>query len=257
MKAIFLISSLGMSPGVVTGTIDALQYGELGESYNPKFIAIITTDNELTRLSLEVVEYDIKKNNPHIQVLPYIIKGLSDITTIEDNNKLMREFVSAVKEGDLMKKRGVIEEIHVNIAGGRKTMSGLFATLSNIFPVDMVYHLITTPEIEQQGFIKNFLNNDNSLNKTKLDSEASKGIFHPKTKNLPTVLVEIPILHSVNFDDLLELSSKIERNEAVSDHYLIELMFKQGILTRLTHNKYKITQKGRLLFELFINYKEK
>ncbi len=224
MKNIFLISSLGLSPGVITGTIDALQYGELGESYNPKFIAIITTDNELTSLSLEVVEYNIQKHNPHIQICPYIIKGLSDINIIEDNNKVMREFVAAIKGGELMKKRDAVEEIHVNIAGGRKIISGLFATLSNIFPVDMVYHLITTPEIEQQGFIKNFLSSDNSINIEKLDSEASKGIFHPKTKNLPTFSVEIPILHSINFDDLLELSSQILSNKAISDHYLINLM---------------------------------
>ncbi len=56
MRSTYLISSLGLSPGVVTGTIDALQYGDLGENYSPTHVAIITTDNELTRLSLEVVE---------------------------------------------------------------------------------------------------------------------------------------------------------------------------------------------------------
>lgn len=168
----------------------------------------------------------------------------------------MREFVTAVKEGELKKKRGDIEEIHVNIAGGRKTMSGIFATLSNIFPVDMVYHLITTPEIEKQGFIKNFINPDNSINIEKLNSEDSKGILHPKTKSLPTILVEIPILHSVNFDDLLELSSQILSNKTVSDQYLIDLMLKQGILTRQARNKYKATQKGQILFDLFMHYKK-
>ncbi|MHA1343982.1 MAG: CRISPR-associated ring nuclease, partial [Promethearchaeota archaeon] len=179
MKKVYLISSLGMSPGVVTGVIDALQYGDLDEIYNPTHIAIITTDNKLTNLSLEVIKKDIEYYNPSIKVIPYIIQGLSDINSREDNFAVMRTFISAVKEGKRLKSKGIVDEIHVNIAGGRKTMSGVFTALSNLFPVDLVYHLITTPEMEMRGHIKNFLDENDNLDYTLLNSEDLKKNLHP------------------------------------------------------------------------------
>ncbi len=256
-RSIYLITSLGLSPGVVTGTIDALQYGDLGESYSPTHVAVITTDNELTRLSLEVVEHDIKKHNPQLVIHPFIMSGLSDINTRGDNYKVMKMFVSVIREGMKLKEKGAVEEIHVNIAGGRKTMSGIFTTLSNIFPVDMVYHLITSPEIEREGNIKNFLRADNTLNLEKLSSEESKRILHPKAMGLHAVLVEIPILRSIDFNDLLDVSLKIhERRKVHSNHHLIRLMVRQGLLREKGRETLEITSRGHVLFELLSSFKK-
>jgi CRISPR-associated Csx14 family protein len=254
MKDIYLISSLGMSPGVVTGVIDALQYEGLKETYNPNYIAVITTDHELTRLSLDVIERDMKKYNPHIKILPYIMKGVADIITEEDNRVIMRTFVNAVKEGNRLRSEGKVDELHVNIAGGRKTMSGIFTSFSNIFPVDRVYHLLTTPEMEQKGYIKNFLNSDGVLDEKKIDSEGLKENLHPKVANAPSSLVEIPILHSFDFKNLLDLTKRIKNQQEITQHDLTETMVEGNMLIREGKNSFKITEKGQLLFDLFQYY---
>lgn len=256
MKDIFLISSLGLAPGVITGVIDSLQYNDLGETFNPKYVAIITTDNELTQMSLKIVEEDIQKYNPHIKIISYVMKGLSDIFTIDDNFRVMKTFVAAIREGERLRRKKEIDQIHVNITGGRKTISGIFTTLSNIFPVDMVYHLLTTPDIEQQGIIKNFLNPDNTLNTEKIQSNEFKNILHPKLINAPSILVEIPILHSIDFNELLDIMDRINKNLEISEHYLINMMIRQGFLKSTGYKRYQITEKGKSLFRLFNFYLE-
>jgi len=254
MKDIYLISSLGMSPGVVTGVIDSLQYEDLKKRYNPKYIAVITTDNELTRLSLDVIEIDVQKYNPHIDIIPYIMNGLSDIINEKDNERVMKTFVNAIKEGERFRYRGEIDEIHVNIAGGRKTMSGVFTSLSNIFPVDKVYHLLTTTEMEQRGNIKNFLRSDGTIDKERINSDDLKVNLHPKVANAPSTLVEIPILHSFNFERLLNLTKEIEKQQKISEYDLMKIMVREEFLIREDKNNFSFTDKGRLLFNLIKYY---
>ncbi len=254
MKNIFLISSLGLSPGVVTGVIDALQYESLKENFNPKYIACITTDHELTWLSLKVIEVDVKKYNPHIQIIPYVMKGVSDINTEEDNKAVMKIFVNAVKEGNRYRAEGLVDEIHVNIAGGRKTMSGIFTSLSNIFPVDKVYHLLTTPEMERKGFIKNFLTEEGELDEERINSGDLKANIHPKAANLPSNLVEIPILHSFEFENLLQLTREVINRKKVSQNDLTDIMIREKMLIREGKDLFKFTEKGRQIFNLFQYY---
>ncbi|MHA1282331.1 MAG: CRISPR-associated ring nuclease [Promethearchaeota archaeon] len=253
MKNVYLISSLGMSPGVVTGVIDALQYGDLDELYNPLYIAVITTDNDLTKKSLEVIKKDIKQYNPSIEVLEYIIHGLSDINSREDNFAVMRTFIAAVKEGLTLKNRDRIDEIHVNIAGGRKTMSGVFTALSNLFPVDRVYHLITTPEMERRGYIKNFLDANNNLRMDLLESDDLKKNLHPKFAEQASTLVEIPILSTINFNDLANITRYINEGRTISHNIIIETLLNQNFI-RKEGKMYKFTRKGQLILNLVNEY---
>lgn len=254
MKNIYLISSLGMSPGVVTGVIDVLQYSNLEETYDPVYIAIITTDHKLTRLSLKVIEKDISKFNPHIKIIPYIIKGLSDIHTREDNLQVMKTFVNALHEGERFKKRDKVEEIHLNIAGGRKTMSGVFTSLSNIFPVDKVYHLLTSPEIEQNGHIKNFLTVDDTLKKDLLENKTVKKILHPKVTQNQSILVEIPLLKAVDFQELLKTAKHFLKEEKISNYKMAKMLIRNRIIEPINDNKYKPTKEGGILFDLLKHY---
>ncbi|TXT62251.1 MAG: hypothetical protein BAJALOKI3v1_640025 [Promethearchaeota archaeon] len=254
MKNIYLISSLGMSPGVITGLIDALQYSYLEESYDPKYLAIITTDHELTRRSVELIEMDISQFNPHIKTIPYIISGLSDIHTNEDNFQVMKTFVQAFKQGEHLKKAGEIDQIHINIAGGRKTMSGVFTALSNIFPVDKVYHLLTSPEIERNGHIKNFLNENNRLSDDLLDDEKLQKCLHPKVAQEKSTLVEIPLLRTVNFDDLLYTANLILNREQISNQRIVKMLIRNRIIEPVSDHKYSPIKEGKTLFELLKYY---
>ncbi|MHA1335809.1 MAG: CRISPR-associated ring nuclease [Promethearchaeota archaeon] len=253
MKNVYLISSLGMSPGVVTGVIDALQYGDLDELYNPLYIAVITTDNDLTKKSLEVIKRDIEQYNPSIEVLDYIIHGLSDINSREDNYAVMRTFITAVMEGISLKSKKKVDEIHVNIAGGRKTMSGVFTALSNLFPIDRVYHLITTPEMERRGYIKNFLDDNGNLDDSILMSKDLKNNLHPKLANEDSFLVEIPILSTLNFNELVEITRLIRERKPVPDDVIIEILLNRNFI-RKKGDYYVFTKKGNVILKMVSDF---
>ncbi|MBD3215199.1 MAG: hypothetical protein GF311_21510 [Candidatus Lokiarchaeota archaeon] len=254
MKNIYLISSLGMSPGVITGVIDALQYSNLEETYDPKYIAIITTDHDLTRRAVELIERDISQFNPHIKILPYIINGLSDIHTSKDNFQVMKTFLQAFKQGELYKKRAEVEQIHTNIAGGRKTMSGVFTALSNIFPVDRIYHLLTSPDIERNGHIKNFLDENNRLKDNLLNDVRLQRYLHPKAAREKSTLVEIPLLKTFNFDNLLYTVESILNKERILNKRIVNMLIRNRIIEPISKEKYSPTKEGKTLFELLKYY---
>ncbi|MHA1272914.1 MAG: hypothetical protein ACTSQS_05710 [Promethearchaeota archaeon] len=168
----------------------------------------------------------------------------------------MKTLAAFMKEGMKLKENSKREAIHGNFAGEKNTISGIFNTLSNMFPVDMACHLITISEIESEGNITNFLGANNTLNLEKLSSEESKRILHPRTMGLHSVLVEIPILHSIEFDALLDVSFKIQRNEVLYDHYSIQQIVKQGLLREKGREILEITSRGQALFELLRSFKK-
>ncbi len=168
----------------------------------------------------------------------------------------MKTLVAFMKEEMRLKENSKGKAIYGNVAGERNTISGIFNTLPNMFPVDMACHLITSSEIESEGNIKNFLGADNPLNLEKLSSEESKRILHPRTMGLHAVLVETPILHSIEFNALLDMSFKIQRNEIFSDHYSIQQMVKQGLLRKRGWDTHEITSRGKVLFELLRSFKK-
>ncbi|MHA1439599.1 MAG: CRISPR-associated ring nuclease, partial [Promethearchaeota archaeon] len=106
-----------------------------------------------------------------------------------------------------------VQELHVIISGGRKTMSRIFTSLANIFPINMVYQLITTYEIEQKGYVNNFLTEGGILDEERLRLEEHQRIFHPKRYELPSSLIEIPILHTIEVEELLDIAEKIDKGE--------------------------------------------
>ncbi|MHA1294654.1 MAG: CRISPR-associated ring nuclease [Promethearchaeota archaeon] len=220
MVDVYVISTLGTSPGVITGIIDFLVEGDLGAYYYPKYIGIVTTDYDLTRRSIDVIKEDLDLNYSEIKLIPFIIDNISDIESVEDNFKVMREFITALKKGEDLKKNGEIEEIHVNISGGRKTMSGIFTSLSNIFPINIVYQLITTREIELQGNIKNFLTLSGEFDYEQVRSEEKQKILHPRKFQIASNLIEIPILHTIEIEELTEIAEKIMKGEPVSEKLL-------------------------------------
>jgi len=243
-----------MSPGVITGVIDALQYSNLAETYDPKYIAIITTDHELTRRSFELIERDVDQFNPHIQVIPYIMSGLSDIFTREDNFQVMKTFAQAFNQGIQLKEKKEVDQVHVNIAGVRKTMSGVFTALSNIFPVDQIYHLLTSLEVERNGHIKNFLDENNRLNIDTLDDDQLQKCLHPKVAREISTLVEIPLLKTVDFDNLLSTVNSILNRERLSNQKIVKMLIRNRMIEPLSDSKYSPTREGKTLFELLKYY---
>jgi len=182
------------------------------------------------------------------------MSGLSDIFTREDNFQVMKTFAQAFKQGIHLKKKEEVDQIHMNIAGGRKTMSGVFTALSNIFPVDKIYHLLTSPEIERNGLIKNFLDENNRLNVDTLDDNQLQKCLHPKVAREMSTLIEIPLLQTVNFDDLLSTANSILNRERLSNQKIVKMLIRNRMIDSFSDGKYSPTREGKTLFELLKYY---
>lgn len=118
-----LISSLGQSPGVVTGTVDALKFFDNVDIH--KVITISTSDVGILNYAVDkilVPEFE----NPNIYPwgIEYKNSPISrdDINNPEDNQEFLEKFVCHLHKNLTSEEIG---GIYVSLAGGRKTMASL------------------------------------------------------------------------------------------------------------------------------------
>jgi len=71
---------------------------------------------------------------------------------------------------------------------------------------------------------------------------------------LPSSLIEIPILHTIEVEELLDIAEKIDKGEPVSEHSLIKQLQKQKYVRDLGRNRFNKTRKGQELFDLLFFY---
>jgi CRISPR-associated protein (TIGR02584 family) len=118
-----LISSLGASPGVVTGTVDAIKFRDDVEIH--KVITISTSDDQIAHNAVEQIlrpEFEDADFYPRaIEYENYAIEA-EDIITPEDNKDFLQKFVEHLHENI---RSDQTDNIYVSLAGGRKTMASL------------------------------------------------------------------------------------------------------------------------------------
>jgi len=158
-----LIASLGRSPGVITGTLDAL----IEEKTKPRKVIIATTsDPEILGKVIPLLEEEFRKNYPEIE-LDYsrIIIEKDDIYNEEDNAEFM---IKVAKTMNDLNAAGM--EIYLSLAGGRKTMSAAMAVLAQIYGVSELLHLLIDPDLEKKGSISELL---------RLNPKEREEVLHP------------------------------------------------------------------------------
>ncbi|MCX8205466.1 MAG: CRISPR-associated ring nuclease [Candidatus Nezhaarchaeota archaeon] len=158
-----LIASLGLSPGVVTGTVDAL----IDEGERPGRVYVATTghpDIMSKCIPLLIQEFGAY---PYPIELRYkeVCTERDDIYDEKDNAEFMRK-VAAVLSREV--KAG--NEVYLSLAGGRKTMSAAMALLGQLYGAKYVLHLLIDPELEAKGLIDRLLG---------LSEEERGKVLHP------------------------------------------------------------------------------
>ncbi len=127
-----LISTLGESPGVVTS---AVHYFETIQEQSIRFdkIVVVGPENKDIRQNC----HGLLKNQETISNrLDYQEFGAYDIRTQEDLKIFMDKIGEIV---DSYINNGY--QIYLNLAGGRKVMSGALLILAQIFPIEKVFHI--------------------------------------------------------------------------------------------------------------------
>ena len=171
-----LLSSLGLSPAVVTETIDALnEY--IGLQINT--VVLLSTSNERiidTYVPLLHADF-IDTYQGKIELIPAPIAS-DDIWTAQDNLDFIKLATTYL---NTYRKRG--DDVYVSIAGGRKTMSAAMAIVVQLFGAKGLYHVLVPEEIEKKRFDYEALKNS---------PEARRKALHPDVSLME--LVSIPVI---------------------------------------------------------------
>lgn len=129
---ITLVSSLGISPMVVTETIDEL--GKRG--VNIDRVVVLVTQDSRVETSYYVLALDLKWNYGSVE-LERIVLPFNDIRNQEDHDRFVKIAKDVINK-EIKNNNRVI----VSVAGGRKTMSvGLYKAAVES-GIDEIYHVI-------------------------------------------------------------------------------------------------------------------
>lgn len=174
-----LISSLGQSPGVVTGTVDALKFFDDVDIH--KVITISTNSSSIINDAVErVLSPEFKDMHIEYENIPISAK---DINSPDDNREYLEKIMKCFKDNLIFEETN---SIYVSLAGGRKTMSSLvFIGVKTVLDAyndnptykakfkDLTHIIINDSEIEEKGSIKKLLENKND------DFDLYKKCLHP------------------------------------------------------------------------------
>lgn len=170
-----LLSSLGLSPAVVTETIDALR--NTGIQINT--VVLLSTSNERILDTYIPLLYDDFRDTykGQIDLIPASIAN-DDIWTAQDNLEFIKLATTYL---NTYRKRG--DSVYVSLAGGRKTMSAAMAIVAQLFGAKGLYHVLVPEEIERKRL---------DYAELKQLPEARREAFHPNPQLME--LVSIPVV---------------------------------------------------------------
>lgn len=198
-----LLSSLGLSPAVVTETIDALQH--TGLQINT--VVLLSTSNEKIIETYVPLLYDDFSDTYRgkIELIPASIAN-DDIWTPQDNLEFIKLATTFL---NTYRKRG--DNVYVSIAGGRKTMSAAMAIVAQLFGAKGLYHVLVPAEIERKRLDYNML---------KSSPEARREAFHPDVSLME--LVSIPVVGL--FPYMSQITSVLQGDAAKAQANVADLL---------------------------------
>lgn len=217
-----LLSSLGLSPAVVTETIDALQ----NTGIRIDTVVLLTTANErIVNTYIPLLQDDFADAYAGtIELIPAPITN-DDIWTAQDNLEFIRLATAYL---NTYRKRG--DNVYVSIAGGRKTMSAALAIVTQLFGAKGLYHVLTLEEVEKQRHDYELLKNA---------PEKRREALHPDVHLME--LVSIPVVGL--FPYLSQITGVLQGDITRAEANVTDLLRDNELIDI----KGKITQAGREL----------
>ncbi len=149
-----LVATLGDSPGVVTEAIDKLKE----ERIEINEVILLTTKDNDTKESANLLSNHLTK---YYENKIYIsdIRGIDTYFDVDSQESLLDFMQNLCDVLRTLKKRN--SEVHVCIAGGRKSMSALMTLAVQIYGATSLFHVILDDlELEQEGKIDKLRNKD-------------------------------------------------------------------------------------------------
>lgn len=130
-----ILSPIGTSPPVVT---EFVQYVENCLHERISDLTVISTTDPYIRCCVNLVEQAILDKYPHIHFHIYEL-GFEDVDSEANLHEFMIKMAWLLKE---QVKKHRVDKIYINAAGGRKNALIALTTLSQLFPVSGIFHII-------------------------------------------------------------------------------------------------------------------
>jgi len=182
-----LVTSMGLSPGIVT---EGISYVKNNLNIKIDKVLVITTQraiNDYKDLLLSYAKTEMNFNNIVFHVLPK-----EDIEDYRDQLEMIKKMRDAILEADPKNN-----EVVVNIAGGRKTMSADLLLLSYMFNVNYIIHVLSdSAEAIWREISENVKNKSYDELKPELKEKVKKA-FQPE--DLSAVTYPLFILKDKNY----------------------------------------------------------
>lgn len=130
-----IVSPVGTSPPAVTSLLDYLARANKDRIHD---LVLLVTSRRLVRESAEIVYSAIEVNYPQTRVH---IKDMDIDDTGDWDEQLifMKVATDTIKEERLEHK---VDNLYLNIAGGRKNMSVILTLLGQLYAVEGIFHVI-------------------------------------------------------------------------------------------------------------------
>ena len=220
-----LLSSLGLSPAVVTETIDALE--QTGLQINT--VILLSTSNErIINTYVPLLQDDfLDTYQGRIELVAAPITN-DDIWTAQDNLEFIKLATTFL---NTYRKRG--DNVYVSIAGGRKTMSAAMAIVAQLFGAKGLYHVLVHEEIERKGI---------DYEELQKSPEERREAFHPDVRLME--LVSIPVVGL--FPYMSQITSVLQGERAKDRADVTDLLRENELIDA----KGAPTQAGRYLLAI-------
>lgn len=223
-----LLSSLGLSPAVVTETIDALKSTGLQID---KVVLLSTSNERIIDTYVPLLQADFGDTcQGQIELIPASIAN-DDIRKPQDNLdfiKLTTTFLNTYR------KRG--DSVYVSIAGGRKTMSAALAIVAQLFGSKGLYHVLVREDIEKKRLDYEELKNS---------PQARREAFH-----LDVQLMELVSILVVGLFPYMSQITRVLQGEATKDTTNVADLLREN---ELINANGKPTQTGKDLLAILSN----
>ncbi len=218
-----LISSLGESPGVITGVIDTL---EAEEEIRIDEVVTISTESDDTKKVIKIFEEEVKDyyNNSFV----YRCEAIEELQIKEH---AITPFMKKVCKW-FRYYRNHNADIYVSLAGGRKTMSAIMMFCAQLYGAKMLFHLQVPKEIEMEGHYRYFKNiRDNPTKRRQALHPCDPSVKSSFQYGKDVFLIRVPFIDLSPFlENFVEILNGSVRKDSSSYSIAKELLLKSGLI---------------------------
>lgn len=240
-----VISTLGMSPPVVTAFVDYLR--------GVKDLVVITTGEERVKQGYELIKVALGLKYPKTRVHEVEIP-FEDILDEDQNFEFMKIAARVIKN---QKEKYGSDVVYLNVAGGRKNACITLSILGQFLNVDGIFHLVTPDVKIVNEMLENLRPEIERIYQAESQEERvaiyrererafSSLMFPTEYEVIRVPTVPVPIDYMIRLLDILynDRTEELTYSER-------EMLMRHGLIEK-TGSRFRVSEFGRRFAEVLV-----